>query len=48
MGRSIPDGEVDAYNELQFQLARDYVVHRPGQILRPASRLGALDPERQP
>jgi hypothetical protein len=28
--RTLPDDEVDAYNEMQVREARDCVIHRPG------------------
>jgi hypothetical protein len=31
--RTISDGEVDSYNQLQVRVANSYVVHRPGALL---------------
>lgn len=28
--RSIPDDEVDRYNQRQARAAQDYLIHRPG------------------
>ncbi len=41
--RSIPDGEVDAYNQLQVKVAREYMIHRPGADF--AASIAACGPE---